>query len=159
LRALPRVLLHAAWLALAASWPWTDRYTSFGLDHEQVVAGRCHSSHWRLRWPGDGSIALAWIAESRPARQEDADGWDPGGRFLQPPKALSPSGPWQRNGFWWVSADAALAPVPAIFAGADRAVLVGVPHALLLAIALLAAGMQELRLLRHRRLASAPAPA
>ena len=136
-----RRLLRLAALAGAVlglvTWPMACRYTSFGLDLERAEGAQVRQTFWRLRWPGDGSVALVWIAEHRDLAAGAVEPWDLGGAFLEPAPRLAASGFWQDHGFWWVDADAASGAVPGIVGGADRAVLVGVPHglvALLLAL-------------------------
>jgi hypothetical protein len=151
IRTTLRWLLHSVWLALAVWTPWTERYTSVGFERERLDAGVVHGDYWRVRWPGDGSIAAAWVAASRPARADDRAGFDLGAAFLEPPRALAPAGFWQRQGFWWVVADARKAPVPPIVAGADRAVLLAAPHVLVTGVLAAAAMLWEWRRRRGTR--------
>ncbi len=123
-----RRALHATWIALLLTLPWTGLYTSVGVDVERVDAGVLHGTYYRLRWPGDGSIALARLDEERAAVDGEAPAVDLGAAFLQPAPELAPQTPWQQAGFWCVDADAKRGPVPAVVAGSTRAWLVGVPQ-------------------------------
>lgn len=136
---LLRILTVLALATLPAAW----RYSSFGLDFERASGADTEGTYWRLRWPGDGSVALCWLREQRSGAPGPAI--DLGGRFLQRAVDPRPANGWQRLGFWWIDADAAIAPVPHIVAGAERAFLIGAPH-WLLALALASATW-----LQHRR--------
>jgi len=133
-RAVRRASILAACLGLAA-WPFAFRYTSVGLDFERGDGDVVRQTFVRLLWPGDGSVALAWIAEHRDVGSGAVEPWDLGGALLEPAPRFAADGFWQQCGFHWLDADAQRAPVPALVAGADRAVLVGAPHGLFVAAA------------------------
>ncbi len=140
------------WLAIGGaivavlSWPFAYRYTSLGLDLERQQDGRIGCTFYRLRWPGDGSVALAWIVEHRELASGALEPFDLGARFLQPVPGLAANGFWQQHGFWWVCVDER-APAPPIVAGADRALRIGIPHWLVVAVSF------ALLLLTRRRVA------
>lgn len=144
-RQLVRSAVSAAAAALLLWWPFAYRYTSFGLDCECAQGGGVEQTFWRLRWPGDGSVALAFLVEHRAADSGSLEPFDLGGSFLQAAAELRAEGFWQRHGFWWVRVNAATGPAPPIVAGADCALLVGVPHWLLVAVAALVAARLWLR--------------
>ncbi len=138
-------------LVLLAAWPLTYRYTSFGLDLDTVEGSVVDSRLVRLRWPGDGSVLVGWIDEHRPATSSEHGGTDLGGDFLRPARPMQPQSLWNRLGFWWVDTEAARGDAPSDAAPrADRVALVGLPHWLLLLLALVAA------LLARRRAARSP---
>lgn len=134
-------------IALAALgwWPLACRYTSFGLDLECERDGRIDCTCCRLRWPGDGSVALAWIVEHRASDSGPLEPFDLGGAFLQPAPELHAAGFWQRHGFWWVDVAPGAGAAPPIVAGADRALLVGVPHWAVVALLLVAGASLQRR--------------
>jgi hypothetical protein len=132
-------------LAALVWWPLGCRYTSFGLDLECERDGRVDCTFYRLRWPGDGSVALAWIAEHRAVASGPLEPFDLGASFLQPAPDLRPDGFWQRHGFWWVAVEPGAGPAPPIVAGADRALLVGVPHWAVVVVLLVAAASLQRR--------------
>lgn len=122
-------------LALLACWPLAWRYSSFGIDLEHPAGDSVECVFYRLRWPGDGSVCVARVVEHRAPEGRPLEPWDLGGAFLRPAPDLHPATTWQRLGFWCFDI-AAGEPAPAIVAGADSAVIVGVPHWLLVVIAL-----------------------
>jgi hypothetical protein len=129
-RALERLLLTAT-TALLLWWPFAYRYTSIGCEWELQVDDELHSVYWRVRWPSDGSVVLARIEhEQRLDRMPEA--FDLGATFLKPAQATGAVTFWQNLGFWWLSVDAREAPVPDLVKDAERAFVVGVPHACLL---------------------------
>jgi hypothetical protein len=97
------------------------------------------STFYRLRWPGDGSVLVGWIEEHRSAEAGPAKGVDLGALVLQPARPMAPRSTWNRLGFWSENVVAARGDRPSEAAPrADRVLLVGVPHWLLV---LLAAGV------------------
>ena len=62
-RRLPVLVL----LLLLLVWPLTHRYTSIGVDTETQQGELVEGRHYRLRWPGDGSVMVGWIDEHRSA--------------------------------------------------------------------------------------------
>jgi len=145
------------WLATAlacaalASWPLAYHYTSFGLDLERLQDGRVCGTFYRWRWPGDGSLTLARLVEHREPGEHRLEPCDLGGSFWQPAPDLAAEGFWQRHGFWWVVVGPTSAAVPPIVAGADRALLVGVPHWLLVLATVAAAVRLHVRAAAGRR--------
>ncbi len=100
--------------------------------HGQSVESR----FYRLRWPGDGSLMIGWIDEHRPAAEGRPQGFDLGGLFLLPPRTPTPHSRWNRLGFWLEDVVAAHKDPPSEAAPrADRVMLVGVPHWLLVLLA------------------------
>lgn len=119
---------------LLAWWPFAYRYTSVGFDFEQRVDGGVDGVYWRLRWPSDGSIVLARIVH----RTEDvgdtvlpADAFDLGGTFLKPAQATGGETFFENLGFWCRSIDAREDKVPDVVKDAEHALLIGVPHVLI----------------------------
>lgn len=127
--AVRRCARVAAWSATAAAllaWPFAYRFSSFGIDRERADGARVRCDFWRVRWPGDGSVALCLETTWRDGG--DITAWDLGGRFLWPPRDLAPCDRMQRAGFWWVDHTGPAGAAPPIVAGAERAFLVAVPH-------------------------------
>ena len=123
-------------LVLLALWPLTFRYTSLGIDTESVHGQSVESRFYRLRWPGDGSLMVGWIDEHRPAAEGRPQSFDLGGLFLLPPRTMTPHSTWNRLGFWLDDVVAAHKDPPSEAAPrADRVMLVGVPHWLLVLLA------------------------
>lgn len=122
------VALAAAALAF---WPFVGFYTSVGCEFEEPAGTMVRGTYWRVRWPGDGSVVLACIVEHRPAEAGGLQPFDLGGVFLRRAQPIAAEGWWQRHGFWWVRVREDAPKVPPIVAGADRAMLAGVPHWLL----------------------------
>jgi hypothetical protein len=117
---------------LLVAWPLTYRYSSVGLDVETPRAETVESRFYRVRWPGDGSVWVGWIDESRPAARGASGGVDLGALVLQEPRPMAPRSTWNELGFWWQDVVAARGDQPSAAAPqADRVMLVGVPHWLL----------------------------
>lgn len=133
LRRCAIVLVTILAVAAAAFWPFTHRYTSFGLDLERANGDVVECSYWRLRWPGDGSFALCHETATRANDGRPVVAWDLGGRFLEPAPRLVAESFWARHGFWWIRHETAAGPAPPIVAGSTTAHLVAVPHWLVLA--------------------------
>lgn len=155
-----RAIAIAALASAAAAllwWPFAYRYTSLGLDLEARDGDAVRCTFWRLRWPGDGSLLLAWLVEHRPTASGPVEPFDLGCALLQPPRELAPQGFWQRQGFWCVDVQAGEA-APPIVAGAERAFAVGVPHWLLVVAAVAIAGLSCGRRKRIAELTAAAAP-
>lgn len=126
-------------LVLLAAWPLTYRYTSFGVDIDTVQGSTMESRLYRLRWPGDGFLLAGWIDEHRPAVEGEQGGSDLGGDFLRPARSMEPRSSWNRLGFWWIDVEAARGDAPSDAAPrADQVKLLGVPHWLLVVLALAA---------------------
>ena len=102
-RSLTGALRGLSWLACLAflvMWPFSyGFYTSFGLDTDSVHEGSPVRTHYRLRWPGDGSFWVgaesAWLPASEPL-----DAFDLGGTFFQAPRPRRPRSSWNERGFW-----------------------------------------------------------
>lgn len=145
----PRLLRGGLWLAFAAAlatWPIAHRYTSFGVDRERLDGARVRCDFWRVRWPGDGSLAAGVETTWRDGGPIAA--CDLGGRFLLPAHELAPRDAGERAGFWCVRHAGAAAAAPPIVAGAERAFLIAVPHWLVVvatAVVALAATAGRLR--------------
>jgi hypothetical protein len=117
-RAIERTLLVLT-LLLLAWWPLASYYTSIGVEFEQRSQnGGITGSYWRMRWPSDGSVVFARI--------------DFGAAFLQPPRACGATTTAQQFGFWFLCADAREAAMLDLVKHADRVLLIGMPHWLLL---------------------------
>jgi len=130
-RALERLLLMAT-AALLLWWPFAYRYTSIGCEWELAVDGGIDAVYWRLRWPSDGSVVLARIVHQEHT-DRTPEGFDLGATFCKPAQATGAETFWQNLGFWWLAVDARERAVPDLVKDAERAFVVGVPHALLLA--------------------------
>ena len=72
-------------------WPLTYRYTSLGVDSEEMVGQSVHGRYYRVRWPGNGSLMGGYVDSHHHFRvDKPADAFDLGGTFLQPAKAPPP---------------------------------------------------------------------
>ena len=133
-RRIERTLLVLS-LLLLAWWPFAYRYTSVGFEFEQRVDDGISGTYWRIRWPSDGSIVLARIVHQTRLTADDTrqpDAFDFGATFLKPARPCGNETFWEHLGFWCRSVDAREDNIPDIVKYAERAWVVGMPHALLL---------------------------
>jgi hypothetical protein len=138
-------------VVLLLVWPLTYRYTSVGLDVDTVSGEQVDTRLWRVRWPGDGTVRVGWIDEHRAAEPGDSSGVDLGALVLQPARPMTPQSGWNRWGFWWEDVVAARGDRPSEAAPqADRVLLVGLPHALLVLAAALLVALTARRRRRRR---------
>lgn len=96
-------------LSLAAGLMWLTGYfyyTSMGIDTERENYGSKISTHYRVRWPGNGSI---WIGGGRAYGEMDWDKplqrIDPAGVFFQSPRRPESQNIFNTLGFWRVRTD------------------------------------------------------
>jgi len=133
-RRLPVLVL----LLLLLLWPLTHRYTSIGIDTETQQGESVEGRHYRLRWPGDGSVMVGWIDEHRSAGEGPAVAVDVGALVLQPPRPMTARSTWNDLGFWYEDVVAARGDRSSEAAPqADRVLLLGAPHWLFVALAAL----------------------
>lgn len=123
-------------VVLLLAWPITYRYSSVGVDAEQVRNGQLEMRMWRVRWPGDGTVHVGWIDEHRAAAAgERPTPFDPAALVLQAARPMTPRTAANRWGFWWTHVDASHGDPPSDAAPrADRVVLLGAPHWLLVLV-------------------------
>ncbi len=91
-------------LTILASWGiglW--RYTSFGIDHDQVDGVAMRTRYVRIRWPGDGSLWLGGGSFHSPLTAHPREPFDLGAVFLLPPRRPEPQSVWNRLGLWWIN--------------------------------------------------------
>ena len=158
IRTVKRVVIVSfvlIWAGLLAMWPVSHRYTSLGIDLESPAAdGRVRCTFYRLRWPGDGSVCLARLVESRAATAKPLERFDLGGRFFKPAKAVCPANGWNRAGFWYVTRPGTpQAAADGMAPGASEVFLMGAPHWLAVVISAVcwtAIGIGSKMELRHR---------
>jgi hypothetical protein len=115
-------------VVLLLAWPLTFRYTSFGIDSEQMIGQSVFGRYYRVRWPGNGSLMIGYVDEHHHFRGKAADAFDLGGTFLQPAKPPRPRSVANWLGFWWIDVDHEFGQDDPALSGATKALLVGVPH-------------------------------
>ncbi|HEX8325188.1 MAG TPA: hypothetical protein VF595_14900 [Tepidisphaeraceae bacterium] len=126
----------AVLLLLLVAWPMTYRYTSLGIDSDATDGSDVVSTYYRLRWPGNGIMMIGYLVERHPHRGMPIEAFDLGGTFLEPSRATPAVSRANRVGFWFIDVDpdrgdgfSPMAP------HAQRAVLIGFPHWLLVVTA------------------------
>jgi hypothetical protein len=137
---------------LVALWPLTFVYSSVGVDVEHLRSGQLETRMWRVRWPGDGSVQVGWIDQHHPAAPGTSSSpMDPAALVLQRPRPMTPHTAANRWGFWWTHVDASRGDPPSDAAPhADRVMLAGAPHWLLVLAATLVAAWTSRRDLLQR---------
>ncbi len=89
-------------LAFLVMWPFGYRlYTSFGIDADRVDDAFVTQTHYRLRWPGDGSFMVG-ANEFRHPKSKPLERFDLGGAFFRAPRKPTPQSGWNRMGFWLI---------------------------------------------------------
>ncbi len=141
-------------IALLLVWPLTHRYTSLGIDSEQMIGQSVYGRYYRVRWPGNGSMLVGYVDEHHHFHGKPADAFDLGGTFLQPAKAPRPRSVANWLGFWWIHFDRELGQDDWAVPGATRAMLVGVPHWLFV----VGAGLLAVWVSRHSGLTPGGSP-
>jgi hypothetical protein len=77
-------------------------YTSVGVDSDRVVGDSVVQTHYRLRWPGNGSFFMGYDQYLKPA-SEPLELFDPGAALFQEPRRPAPQSWWNEVGFWSLS--------------------------------------------------------
>jgi hypothetical protein len=89
-------------LGFLVMWPLGHRYyTSVGFDVERAEGEVIVQTHYRIRWPGDGSFLMGRDAFRRPG-PGPVDRFDLGGAFFKAPRIPPQRSPWNRWGFWFI---------------------------------------------------------
>ncbi|MDB5326668.1 MAG: hypothetical protein JWM57_2237 [Phycisphaerales bacterium] len=135
-RAMKRWIPLSVLALLLLTWPLTYWYTSLGIDSDVAQGNDVVSTYYRVRWPGQGIMMVGYVIERVPAHGKPIEPFDLGGTFLQPTRAAPPVTFANRLGFWWVNVDRTHDDANSPMAPrAERAVLVGFPHWLLVVVA------------------------
>jgi hypothetical protein len=135
-------------LGFLVMWPLSYRYyTSFGVDMERVEGEHIVQTHYRIRWPGDGSFLMGRDAFRRPG-PGPVDRFDLGGAFFLDPRRPPQRSFWNRWGFRFIRPEDARPGVTSA-----EPLWIGVPGW----VPALLAGLLPLRwMIRRRRLETAP---
>lgn len=119
--------LAALSLALAAGFaamvrPASHLYSSVGIDREvSDGVGGAWNAHWRVQWPGDGTVRVGGSGFHEAVRTRPLEPFDLGGLFFRPPDWEGPRRPpgsppgFYRVGFRRPNAWAWFAGAPAWF--------------------------------------------
>ncbi len=78
-------------------------HNSIGVDREQVIAGQVVTRHYRLRWPGNGSVQVGMMQHRYPEYSEPLVPYDLAQGLLEPPLKGNPQSLWNRAGVWQIS--------------------------------------------------------
>ena len=99
-------------LAFLGMWLTSDtRYTSLGVDADRRVGDWVVQTHYRIRWPGNGSFFMGYDQYLRPGTHP-LEPFNLGGAFFQEPRRPTPQSRWNEVGFWSLSRRNPLAEVP-----------------------------------------------
>ncbi|WP_298610137.1 hypothetical protein [uncultured Thiothrix sp.] len=81
------------------------RYSTLGIDNEQVFGEQVNYRYYRMWWPGNGALLIGWGESFQtydPKRSYDV--FDPAGTFFRSPhKQPQIQSSWNRIGFWWIN--------------------------------------------------------
>lgn len=102
LRLWPLTLALALPAALGLWLLGCFRYTAVGVDIERERAGIVLATHYRVRWPGDGSLWVGAERLVRPAGHSPVQPLDLAAAWFLRPRPREPQSIWNRLGFWWV---------------------------------------------------------
>ncbi len=78
-------------------------HNSIGLDRERVIDGQVVTRHYRLRWPGNGSVQLGMMQHRYPNYIEPLVPVDLAQGLLEPRLLGNPTSIWNRIGIWRIS--------------------------------------------------------
>ena len=148
MKRLKRWIVPAVLLLLLVGWPVTYWYTSLGIDTDARQGADVVSTYYRVRWPGQGIVMIGYLIERHADHGKPIEPFDLGGTFFQPTRAVPPATFANKLGFWWVNVDRTRGDADSPMAPrAERAVLAGFPHWLLVVIA----GMSSIQTFRSSK--------